>query len=104
ATIAGVVAALTIPTRSRDGRNPLEGFEHMLTGWNVYLIVPLFGFANAGVTIADLPEGSLFAPLTLAIGAGLVIGKPLGIFSSVVIADRLGFASRPQDTSWGRCG
>jgi NhaA family Na+:H+ antiporter len=59
ATVAGVVAALTIPTRSRDGGEPLERFEHALTGWNLYLIVPLFGFANAGVTLGDLPAGSL---------------------------------------------
>ena len=100
ATIAGVVAALTIPTRSRDGGDPLERFEHNLNGWNIYLIVPLFGFANAGVTLGALPADAIFGPLTLAIGAGLVIGKQVGIFSSIVIADRLGFAPRPHGTSW----
>ena len=100
ATIAGVIAALTIPARSRDGGEPLERFEHKLVGWNIYLVVPLFGFANAGVTLADLPEDAIYSPLTLAIGAGLVIGKQVGIFSSVVIADRLGFAPRPGGASW----
>ena len=100
ATIAGVVAALTIPTESRDGRDPLARFEDALIGWNLYLIVPLFGFANAGVTLSDLPAGSLVGPLTLAIGAGLVLGKQAGIFSSIVIADRLGIAPRPQGSSW----
>jgi len=102
ATIAGVVAALTIPARSRDGRDPLEKFEHKLNGWNIYLIVPLFGFANAGVTLGDLPAEAVFGPLTLAIGTGLVLGKQVGIFSSIVIADRLGFARRPHGTSWAQ--
>lgn len=100
ATIAGVVAALTIPTQSRDGRDPLARFEHRLAGWNVFLVVPLFGFANAGVTLGDLPAGTYFGPLTLAIGAGLLVGKQAGIFACIVVADRLGFARRPQGTSW----
>ena len=101
-TIAGVAAALTVPTRSRDGGNPVVRFEHALVGWNVYLIVPLFGFANAGVTLGDLPAGSATAPVVLAIGAGLVVGKQLGIFASIAIADWLGFARRPQGSSWGQ--
>ena len=100
ATVAGVVAALTVPDRSRDGRKPLRRFEQALTGWNLFLIVPLFGFANAGVTLDDLPAGSIVGPLPLAIAAGLVVGKQVGIFSSVAIADRLGFAPRPAGASW----
>jgi len=100
ATVAGVIAALTVPTRSRDGRQPLERFEHALSGWNLYLIVPLFGFANAGVTLGDLPPGAMFAPLPLAITAGLVMGKQAGIFLAIAIAERLGFASRPEGASW----
>jgi NhaA family Na+:H+ antiporter len=102
ATIAGVVAALTIPAKAKDGSDPLDWFEHRLVTWNIYLIVPLFGFANAGVTMSALPDGALFAPLPLAIGAGLVIGKQVGIFSSIVAADRLGFAPRPLGASWGQ--
>jgi NhaA family Na+:H+ antiporter len=102
ATVAGVVAALTVPTRARDGRDPLHRFETGLTKWNIYLIVPLFGFANAGVTLADLPEGAAFDPLPLAIAAGLVLGKQAGIFSSILVADRLGIATRPLGASWGQ--
>jgi NhaA family Na+:H+ antiporter len=102
ATIAGVVAALTIPMRSRDGRAPLLRFEHALIGWNIYLVVPLFGFANAGVTLGDLPADSLYAPLALAVGAGLVIGKQAGIFTSIVLAEWLGFARRPRGASWAQ--
>jgi NhaA family Na+:H+ antiporter len=99
ATIAGVVAALTIPMRSRDGNTMLERMEHTLSPWNAYLIVPLFGFANAGVSLADARVG-LLDPLPLAIGAGLVLGKQIGIFGSIVVADRLGFARRPASATW----
>lgn len=102
ATIAGVVAALAIPTRAKGGTNPAEWLEHRLENWNIYLVVPLFGFANAGVALGDLPDGALFGPLALGIAAGLVIGKQVGILTSVVIADRLGFAHRPHGASWGQ--
>ena len=105
ATIAGVAAALTIPMRDGDnfdGHSMLETLEHALVGWNAYLIVPLFGFANAGVAIVGLRLEALLEPLPLAIGAGLVIGKQVGIFASVVIADWLGFASRPAESSWSQ--
>jgi len=100
ATIAGVVAALTIPMRRRDGNSMLDNVEHALVGWNAYLIVPLFGFANAGVMLGGLGLQALFDPLPLAIGAGLVIGKQVGIFGSIVIADRIGFAQRPAESTW----
>jgi Na+:H+ antiporter, NhaA family len=105
ATIAGVVAALTIPMRDdddHDGHSLLEDMEHALVRWNAYLIVPLFGFANAGVALAGLGWGALLDPLPLAIGAGLVIGKQAGIFSSIVVADRLGLAPRPAESSWSQ--
>jgi Na+:H+ antiporter, NhaA family len=100
ATIAGVVAALTVPMRQRDGHSLLETMEHALVGWNAHLIVPLFGFANAGVALTGLGLAALLDPLPLAIGAGLVIGKQAGIFGSIVIADKLGFAPRPDGASW----
>lgn len=102
ATIAGVAAALVVPMRKRDGHSLLETMEHALVRWNAYLIVPLFGFANAGVALGEIGLGALLDPLPLAIGAGLVIGKQAGIFSSVVIADKLGFARRPEDSSWAQ--
>jgi NhaA family Na+:H+ antiporter len=102
ATVAGVVAALTVPTAASGGRDPLHEFESRLINWNIYLIVPLFGFANAGVTFADLPQGAAFEPLPLAIAAGLVLGKQVGIFSSIVVATRLGIAPPPLGASWGQ--
>ena len=101
ATIAGVVAALAIPMHAPDGRiSLLERFEHRLVGWNAYLVVPVFGFANAGVALAGIGVEGLFAPLPLAIAGGLVIGKQAGIFAAIVAADRIGFAPRPAGSSW----
>ena len=100
ATIAGVAAALTLPMVGKDNDTMLERTEHALAPWNAYLIVPLFGFANAGVNLAGIGAEGLLAPLPLAVGAGLVLGKQLGIFSAIVVAVRLGFASRPQGAQW----
>lgn len=100
ATIAGVVAALTIPLRRRDGNSMLEKLEHGLAPWSAYMIVPIFGFANAGVSLKGMGADALLAPLPLAIAAGLVVGKQVGIFSIVVIADKIGFAARPANASW----
>jgi NhaA family Na+:H+ antiporter len=102
ATVAGVVAALTIPMLRRDGSPMLMTVEHALVGWNAYLVVPLFGFANAGVALGALGLAAFADPLPLAVGAGLVVGKQLGIFASVAIADRIGFARRPAGGSWGQ--
>ncbi len=100
-TIAGVAAALAIPMRlDARGDSMLLRMEHALVPWNAFLIVPLFGFANAGVSLTlDGPYG-LFAPLPLAVAAGLLLGKQAGIFAAIVAADRLGFAPKPKGASW----
>ena len=100
ATIAGVVAALTIPMRRRDGNSMLENLEHGLAPWSAYLIVPIFGFANAGVSLQGLGVEALLDPLPYAIAAGLVVGKQLGIFSAVWITVKTGFAEKPDNSSW----
>ena len=100
ATIAGVVAALTIPMRGKDDDTMLEHLEHGLAPWSAYLIVPVFGFANAGVEIGNLGMEGIVAPLPLAIAAGLFFGKQVGILSAIYAADRLGFAPRPDGASW----
>ncbi|KWV92427.1 Na+/H+ antiporter NhaA [Erythrobacter sp. YT30] len=100
ATIAGVVAALTIPLQGRQGNAMLEKLEHGLAPWSAYLVVPVFGFANAGVALKGMGAEALLNPLPLAIAAGLVVGKQVGIFSIVFLADKSGFAARPQNASW----
>ena len=100
ATIAGVVAALTIPMMGRNNNTMVERMEHALAPWSAYLVVPVFGFANAGVAFGDLGLKAVLDPLPLAIATGLFVGKQLGIFSAVVISDKIGFAPRPTNASW----
>src|SRR5262249_15191653 len=79
--------------------------EHALVPWSGYLIVPLFGFANAGVSLAGLGLAGLLAPLPLAIAAGLFLGKQAGILGAIVLAKRTGVATPPEGASrlqlWG---
>ena len=105
ATVAGVLAAFTIPIRRSPGApddmtSPLHRLEHALEPWVGLLIVPLFGFANAGVSLSGLSSGALLAPLSLAVAAALFIGKQLAIFGSVRAAVALGWASKPIGASW----
>ena len=100
ATIAGVVAALTIPMVGKNDDTMLENLEHGLAPWSAYLIVPVFGFANAGVDLSGLGLAGVFAPLPLAIAAGLFHGKQIGIFAAIYAADRIGFAPRPHGANW----
>lgn len=104
ATIAGVLAALTVPLAlNKQHDSPLLRLEHALVAPNGFLIVPLFGLANAGVHLG-LPEGGSIT-LPLAIGLGLVLGKQIGILGSILGAERLGIARRPAGANlrqlWG---
>ena len=104
ATIAGVLAALTIPiTRSPgapdDAQSPLHRLEHALAGPVAFVVVPAFGFANAGVSLTGMSPAILLGPLPSGIAAGLFFGKQFGIFGSIRIADRTGFAPRPGGAS-----
>jgi NhaA family Na+:H+ antiporter len=105
ATVAGVLAALTIPIVPSPGRPdspdcPLHRLEHGLQPWVAYGIVPLFGFANAGVALGGLRLADVLAPLPLAIAAGLFAGKQIGIFASMRIAVALRLAARPSGANW----
>ncbi|HAU22760.1 MAG TPA: Na+/H+ antiporter NhaA, partial [Erythrobacter sp.] len=100
ATIAGVVAALTIPMYSKTGKRMVEHLEHGLAPWSAYLVVPVFGFANAGVSFAGLGADEILAPLPIAIAAGLVLGKQVGIFSTIWLAVKFGIAERPENANW----
>ncbi|MGK2908805.1 MAG: Na+/H+ antiporter NhaA [Sphingobium sp.] len=105
ATIAGVLAAFTIPIRVTPGTpdaqdSPLHRLEHALHPWSAYLVVPLFGFANAGVSLAGVGLSQIFAPLPLGIAAGLFLGKQIGIYLSVLAAVKLGLAAKPRGATW----
>ncbi|HTU12459.1 MAG TPA: Na+/H+ antiporter NhaA [Allosphingosinicella sp.] len=105
ATVAGVLAAAVIPLRRTPGApdaedSVLHRLEHGLSPWVAFAIVPLFGFANAGVSLAGVDPALLLSPLPLGIALGLLIGKQLGIFGAVRLAVALGIASRPRGASW----
>lgn len=101
ATVAGVAAALAIPLKlGSDGDSLLLRMEHALVPWNAYFVLPLFGLANAGAHLGSASSGGLFSPLPLAIAAGLIIGKQLGIIGAIYTACRLGFGRKPDDASW----
>jgi NhaA family Na+:H+ antiporter len=106
ATLAGVALALTIPLRHSPGvehdfhASPLHRMEHALHGVVPFLVVPLFGFANAGVSFAGMSLATLAEPLTLGIALGLLAGKLLGVFGTVFIAVRLGVAAMPRNAGW----
>ncbi|MXP26148.1 Na+/H+ antiporter NhaA [Altererythrobacter indicus] len=99
ATLAGVAAALTVPITAR-GQKPLERMEHALHPWVTFLVVPVFAFANAGVSLAGIELSSFVAPLPLGIALGLIVGKQLGIFGFAWAAVKMGWASLPPSTSW----
>jgi len=99
ATIAGVVAAMLIPGGS-DEHSPLHRLEHALSPWVAFAIVPLFGFANAGVSLAGMSLATLAQPVVLGIALALFLGKQAGIFASVRIAAALRFAAPPEGASW----
>ena len=102
ATVAGVLAAAMVPARASpgapdDAESPLHRLEHQLQKPVAFLIVPLFGFANAGVSLSG---ASLGDELVLGISAGLFLGKQLGIFSAIWLTVRLGLAPKPAGATW----
>ena len=98
-TMAGVVLALMIPLRADEGHSPLHRIEHALSPWVGFGIVPLFGLANAGVSLAGFSLATLASPIPLGIAAGLFVGKQLGIFGAVWAAIRLRLAPTPAGAS-----
>ncbi|GGZ92708.1 Na+/H+ antiporter NhaA [Novosphingobium arvoryzae] len=101
ATVAGVLAALCVPMKlDAHGDSLLLRMEHALAPISAYFIVPLFGFANAGVALAGLGIEDMLAPLPIGVALGLFVGKQVGILGAIVLADRLGLAHRPEGASW----
>ena len=104
ATIAGVLLALAIPLRVSkakpdDPHSPLHRLEHRLQFWVAYLVVPVFGLANAGVRLTDLGLSALLAPVALGTAVGLFVGKQVGVFTATWLALRFRIADLPEDAS-----
>ncbi len=105
ATIAGVLAAMMIPIIVTPGApdskdSPLHKMEHAIHPWSAYFIIPIFGFANAGVDLSGFKAEQFLDPLPLGIAAGLFFGKQFGIFASIWIAVKVGFASKLRGATW----
>ncbi|GEP09542.1 Na+/H+ antiporter NhaA [Methylobacterium gnaphalii] len=103
ATVAGVLLALFIPIRAAPGETaPLLRLEHSLAPWVAFLIVPIFGFANAGVRLIGLPLDAWVDPVTLGVAFGLLLGKQTGVLASVWLAVVTGLAAKPRGANWGQ--
>jgi NhaA family Na+:H+ antiporter len=102
ATLAGVVVALFIPLRTNDGteQSPLKRVEHGLAPWVAFGVIPIFAFANAGVSLGNISIDDLFGGVPLGIALGLFVGKQVGVMAFVFAAVRFGFARLPRDVSW----
>ncbi|WP_462403046.1 Na+/H+ antiporter NhaA [Pseudomonas sp. Marseille-QA0332] len=101
ATLAGVALALTIPLRTQNAEpSPLLTLEHALHPWVAYAILPLFAFANAGVSLAGMSLESFTHPVPMGIALGLLAGKTLGVFGLTWLAVKLGLAALPAGANW----
>ncbi|MBV6285785.1 Na+/H+ antiporter NhaA [Pseudomonas aegrilactucae] len=103
ATLAGVTLALTIPLRTRNAEpSPLLSLEHALHPWVAYGILPLFAFANAGVSLAGVSMESFTHHVPMGIAIGLLLGKTVGVFGLTWLAIKLGLAALPAGANWGQ--
>ena len=101
ATIAGVLLASTIPHRSKDKDfSLLLKIEHAISPYVAFMIMPLFAFANAGVSLDGLSLGSLMAPVPLGILCGLFFGKQIGVLLFSYISIKLKLAEPPNNSTW----
>jgi NhaA family Na+:H+ antiporter len=102
ATLAGVAIGFAIPLKGKtpEEKSPLKSLEHHLHPWVAFMILPIFAFANAGVSLQGITVETLIAPLTLGIAAGLFIGKQLGVFSFIWFAAKTKICRLPEGTNW----
>lgn len=102
ATLAGVLIAFCIPMRDEEGNSPVKALEHNLHGPVAYVILPMFAFANAGLSIAGMSLADILHPITMGVWAGLVIGKPLGIMLFIGLAVAIGIVKLPKGINWSQ--
>jgi Na+:H+ antiporter, NhaA family len=100
ATLAGVATALAIPLKSKGGASPLKSVEHRVQPWSSFLVMPLFGFANAGLNLAGIGFTQLFHGVASGVAVGLFLGKQIGVFGAVWLAVKLGLGERPSGVGW----
>lgn len=103
ATLAGVALAFFIPVKGNDPEHsPLATLEHALHGWVAFGILPLFAFANAGVSLQGMNLQSFLQPVPLGIAAGLLLGKTVGVLGLTAIAVFTRMARLPEGANWGQ--
>lgn len=103
ATLAGVTLAFCIPLRTKNAEpSPLLSLEHALHPWVAYGILPLFAFANAGVSLAGVNLESFTHHVPMGIAAGLLVGKTVGVFGLTWLAVKTGLAALPTGANWGQ--
>ena len=103
ATLAGVAIGFAVPLHGgKEGdESPLRHLEHTLHPWVTYGILPVFAFANAGVSLTGLSlSAALLDPVTLGVALGLFFGKQIGVIGTTWLAVRLGIGSTPTGTTW----
>ncbi len=102
ATLAGVITAFAIPLRTKgdEEHSLLRHVEHALHPWIAFAILPIFAFANAGVSFTGMDLGSLIEPVKLGVSLGLFVGKQIGVFGLLWLCVRLGWSPLPPDTNW----
>jgi NhaA family Na+:H+ antiporter len=102
ATLAGFAIAWFIPLKlkNNDGHEMLPHLEHSLHPWVSFAILPLFAFANAGISLTGVSLDALLNPVPLGIAAGLFVGKQVGIFGACWLAIKLGLAKLPEGATW----
>jgi NhaA family Na+:H+ antiporter len=105
ATVAGVLAAMTIPVRRWPSTGetddaPLHRLEKGLHHWVAFLVLPVFGLANAGISFGGLDLGMVLAPPPVGVALGLFAGKQIGVFAALWLAARAGLVERPESASW----
>ncbi len=101
ATIAGVLLACCIPHRNKENDfSLLVKIEHLISPYVAFFIMPLFAFANAGVSLKGLSFASLLNPVPLGILLGLFVGKQVGVFAFSYTSIKLGLAKMPSNSNW----
>lgn len=100
ATIAGVLLAITIPSKPVKNTSPLEYLEHLIVKPVNFLIMPIFALANTNIRFDSEMINGLYSPLGLGIISGLIIGKPVGVTLFSWIAVKSGIATLPSRATW----
>jgi NhaA family Na+:H+ antiporter len=103
ATLAGVTLAFCIPLRTKNAEpSPLLTLEHALHPWVAYGILPLFAFANAGLSLSGVTAESFTHNVPMGIAIGLLLGKTVGVYGLTWLAVKTGIAALPQGANWGQ--